>query len=67
MKTNKNDQAAHDALNGFPPEIYMKFVPEENYLALKEAAAAGLKELERINTFIVIDNNVIANLKNVLV
>ncbi len=67
MKPNKNDQAAHDALNGFPPEVYLNYVPEEKYLALKEAAAAGLKELERINTFIVIDNNVIANLKNVLV
>ena len=55
---NSNDQSAHDALNGFPPE--------ETNDKLREAAIAGLKELERINKFIVIDNSVIEKLKNAL-
>jgi hypothetical protein len=59
MVSNKNDQDAHDALNGFPLE--------ETQPSLKEAAAAALKELERINKFIVIDNSVIEKLKNALV
>ncbi len=64
------DETAHNALNGMPPEapkIYAKYVPEDKHLQLKKASEDALKELERVNRFLVIDNDVIANLKNALV
>jgi hypothetical protein len=64
------DETAHDALNGIPPEapkIYTTYVPEDKYLQLKKASEDALKELNRVNSFLVIDNDVIANLKNALV
>lgn len=64
------DETAHDALNGIPPEapkIYTTYVPEDKYSQLKKASEDALKELNRVNSFLVIDNDVIANLKNALV
>jgi len=42
-------------------------VSEEQYEKLQKAAQEALNELERLNTFIALNESVIANLKNVLV
>lgn len=39
----------------------------DSYEKLKKASEDALKELERVNTFLVINNDVIANLKNALI
>ena len=50
-----------------PPKIYATYVRVEKYDELKKFASEALGELERINKIMVINNSVIANLKNVLV
>jgi hypothetical protein len=71
MNIDKNNQVSYDTLNEFSsesgPKIYAKYVSEEKFQKLKEAAIDGLEELERINQFLAINSDVIANLKNVLV
>lgn len=46
------------------PVIYYDYNKLE---ILKKASEEALKELERVNSFLVINNEVIANLKNALV
>ena len=56
----------HESL-GLPIKTYGTYIQEEKYLALKVAAQESLKELERLNKFIALNPEVIANLKNALV
>lgn len=45
----------------------MSETTKEQYEKLQKAAQEALNELERLNTFIALNESVIANLKNVLV
>ena len=65
---NELNRKFYNRLESEPLQVYATYVPLEKYDKLKEAAQEALAELERINTLIVlINNSVIANLKNALV
>ena len=49
------------------PVLYVGRTESECYEQLRKASEEALKELERVNSFLVINNEVIANLKNALI